>query len=127
MLLVHQFYLPVPETYCLKNAQEKEWYHYYCLDELNGIFLRFLTNNILDFSTGRGLQPPFLIFKNSNEHMVFNQIAEEQLVAIKHIPLSDIGKIAVNEKYKANDQSVIDPGFLDQISQFMVARQLKKA
>lgn len=113
-----KIYLPVPETQYLSDGDTEQWYHYYCLSGISGIFLQFLTDNHLSFSTGRGSKPPFLIFRDKDEQQAFDNLAQAKLKDITKISLSTVGRFAVNEKSKANDQSVIDPGFLDQISQF---------
>lgn len=121
-----RIYLPVPKTQHLSDGNNEQWYHYYCLKDLSGIFLQFLTDNQLSFSTGRGSQPPFLIFRDQHERRAFDNLAEAQLKEITKISLGYAGSSAVREKDKANDQSLIDPGFLDQISQFREAIQREK-
>jgi hypothetical protein len=65
-----------PSTNYLRVADNEYWYYYYDLSTWDGIFLQFLRNKKMDFSS-RGLGAPFLIFENSKEVKKFHNYLKE--------------------------------------------------
>lgn len=113
-----RIFLPVPKITRVSKDDFEGWYHYYTMHDLTGIFLKFLTDDTCSFSSGRILEPPFLIFKDNLEAREFKNKVIQHLRDIIHISPSGFAKTAKREKENANDKTPIDPIFLDQVHQF---------
>lgn len=78
--------LPVPE---LKNLNFKDihgsWFYYYTLDNMIGYFLQFLHIGRVIIDSGRGLYPPVLIFKDTEELESFVEYVKDNEKIINNI------------------------------------------
>ena len=61
--------LAVPKTEIVKLKEYQNWFYYYDLQELDGIFLQFLTNKLTRFHS-RSTVFPFVIFDNKLENKI---------------------------------------------------------
>ena len=67
--------LAVPKTEIVKLKEYQNWFYYYDLQELDGIFLQFLTNKLTRFHS-RSTVFPFVIFDNKLEKQDFINYVE---------------------------------------------------
>lgn len=108
--------LPVPETAYLDLPDRKQWYYYYVLDELSGIFLTFLTDKRYDLKS-RGTGAPFLIFKTEESRMEFDQYVLSNLDTLDKIEPGFWGQQAEKAMRRLGREYMINPLFLDKIQQ----------
>jgi len=119
-------HLPVPQVaYVSKNGIEG-WYYYFTKNAISGLFLKFLTRGTYSFSSGRGSEPPFLIFKDEMESKAFEDHVNQHLDDIIKLIPTTFAKMAKREKENANDTTPIDPIFMDQIHQYYASFQSGK-
>jgi len=108
--------LPVPETEYLQTADEKNWYHYYDLDSLRGLFLHLLTDGRYGL-TSRGSGAPFLLFASEEKRKRFNEYVLTNDAEFNKTKADHWGPVALKRLQRAGKESVIDPLFLDRIAQ----------
>lgn len=108
--------LPVPQSEYLHINDEDNWYHYYDLSSLEGMFLHLLTDGRYNF-VSRGTGAPFLLFKDEQARKDFNKYVIENSAELKNIEPTFLGKKALKTMTQAGNESVIDPLFLDQLKQ----------
>jgi schlafen family protein len=108
--------LPVPETEYVQLSDSEQWFYYYDLKELSGLFLCFLTDGKFDLRS-RGSYAPFILFKNveqHNEFLIELKRNEDQVFQVK----PDFWSLKAKKKMTGDKQSIIDPLFLSQVYQF---------
>jgi len=108
--------LPVPETAYIKLGEEEQWYYYYNLSELNGVFLAFLTEKKYDFRS-RGSGAPFLIFKTTDSQEAFEQYVKANVSELKQLESRFWAEQAIKRIKQAGMDYMTDPLFLDKIQQ----------
>ncbi len=108
--------LAVPKTAIVRLKEYENWFYYYNLEELDGIFLQFITNKLTHLHS-RGSAFPFVIFNNKIEIEEFIDYVvknENQFHKIKPDFWAEHAKDNMNKQDKG---SVIDPIFIDRITQ----------
>jgi len=108
--------LSVPDTEFIKINDTENWYYYYDLSKLNGKFLYFLSDRLLNLNS-RTSMFPFLIFKNDEEKNDFNRFLLANPKIIEKTEVSFHGKDAEKRMKLSNKKSVIDPLFIDKLLQ----------
>jgi len=121
-----RIYLPVPEIAYVSENGFEGWYYYFSMDEISGIFLKFLTNGTCSFSSGRMSEPPFLVFKDELESKAFEHHVSQHLDEIIKLTPTTFGKMAKREKDLISDTKPVDPIFMDQIKQYYTRFQPEK-
>ncbi len=109
--------LAVPKTVIVKLKDSNNWFYYYNLENLDGILLQFITNNLTKLHSFRSLVFPFVVFKNEHEKEDFiNYIInnEDELDKIEPDFWAENAKKEMNRQKK---HSPIDPIFIDKITQ----------
>ena len=106
----------VPKTAIVRLKDYHNWFYYYNLEELDGIFMQFMTNNLSHVHSSNDAFP-FVIFDNEIEKDTFiNYITENENLLDKIKP--DLwGEIARDNMKKEKKGSVIDPIFIDKVTQ----------
>jgi hypothetical protein len=108
--------LAVPKTAIVRLKEYHNWFYYYNLQELDGIFLQFMSDKLTHLHS-RSSAFPFVIFENESEKdrfINFVIVNEDDFHEIE----PDYGAIhAKNEMKKQQKGSVIDPIFIDRITQ----------
>lgn len=108
--------LPVPQTEYVRLSDSEQWFYYYNLKELQGIFLYFLTDGNLDLKS-RGSYAPFILFKNGQQHTEFiNLLKQEQEKVLKLEP--DFWSQQAKKRLTGDKDSVVDVLFLSKVYQF---------
>lgn len=108
--------LPVPQCEYLVIEMEDNWYYYYDLSSLEGLFLKFLTDGSYNLIS-RGTGAPFLLFRNEQERKDFNKYVLQNTAELARIETTFWGKQAFKAMKQAGNESVINPLFLDKIKQ----------
>lgn len=108
--------LAVPETAIVRLAKYENWFYYYDLEELDGIFLQFLTNKLLHLHS-RSSVFPFVIFCNKVEKEEFIDYVVNNEEEFHEIKPDFWAEDAKDRMKKEGKNSVIDPIFIDRITQ----------
>ena len=108
--------LPVPQCEYLVIETEDNWYYYYDLSSLEGLFLKFLTDGSYNLIS-RGTGAPFLLFRNEQERKDFNKYVLQNTAELARIETTFWAKQALKTMIQAGNESVINPLFLDKIKQ----------
>lgn len=76
-----RMHISAPKSHCIRNDINKDYYYYFDLSELEGIFHLFLTDGKIEKSA-RGDKCPFLFFKNKFELEQFDEyfIKNEEII-----------------------------------------------
>lgn len=109
--------LAVPKTKFVKLKDSNNWFYYYNLENLDGIFLQFITNNLTKLHSFRSSVFPFVVFKNEHEKEDFiNYIINNEDLLDKIEP--DYWAKHAKDEIKIQQKGfVIDPIFIDRITQ----------
>ncbi|MBF0406681.1 MAG: ATP-binding protein [Candidatus Riflebacteria bacterium] len=105
--------LPFPKTEIVRLKEYINWFYYYDLHELDGIFLQFMTNKLTHFHS-RSSVFPFVIFDNETERKDFIDYVvnnEDDFQKIKPDYWAEHAKDKIKKQEKG---SVI---FIDRITQ----------
>ena len=108
--------LAVPKTAIVRLKEYNNWFYYYDLQELDGIFLQFMTNKLTHFHS-RSSVFPFVIFDNETEREAFIDYVvnnEDDFHKIKPDHWAEHAKDVMKKQKKG---SKIDPFFIDRITQ----------
>lgn len=116
--------LPVPQSAYLRVDGEDNWYYYYDRSSNDGLFLHFLTDGNYNL-VSRGTGAPFLLFKDQDAKNDFNQYVLANSTELKNIEPTFWGQHALKRMTQTENESVIDPLFLDRIHQLYQAWILK--
>lgn len=108
--------LPVPETGHVPLSGAQQWFYYYTLTELSGLFLCFLTDGKLNLQS-RGSYAPIVIFRNTGQHTQFMSELKKQQEKVLEIE-PGFWSQEVKKKMTGDKNMVIDPLFLSQVYQF---------
>jgi len=107
--------LAVPEPKYIEINKSKNWYYYYCLDELNGIFLFFITDGLKNLNS-RSSGFSFIVFDKKEQIEYFNEFVKNNKEKISEIEPSFQAVSAKNEIERKKDYNpVIDPIFVDRM------------
>ena len=116
--------LPVPQSAYLRVDGEDNWYYYYDRSSNDGLFLHFLTDGNYNL-VSRGTGAPFLLFNDQDARNDFNQYVLANSTELKNIEPTFWGQHALKRMTQTENESVIDPLFLDRIHQLYQAWILK--
>ena len=108
--------LAVPKTAIVRLKDYHNWFYYYNLEELDGIFLQFMTNNLTHLHS-RNNAFPFVIFDNTAEKETFIDYITNNEDLIDKIEPDLWGELARDNMKKEKKGSVIDPIFIDKVTQ----------
>lgn len=108
--------LPVPQTEYIRLSGSEQWFYYYNLTELPGLFLHFLTDGNLNLKS-RGSYAPIIIFRNAEQHTQFMDEIKKQEAKILAIEPSFWSQ-EVKKKMTGDKNMVIDPLFVSRVHQF---------
>lgn len=108
--------LAVPKTAMVRLKEYKNWFYYYDLQELDGIFLQFMTNKLTHFHS-RSSVFPFVIFDNETERKDFIDYVINDEDNFHEIELNCWAEYAKDKMKEQEKGSVIDPTFIDRITQ----------
>ncbi|MEZ4889147.1 MAG: ATP-binding protein [Crocinitomicaceae bacterium] len=108
--------LAIPKIAIVRLKEYVNWFYYYDLQELNGIFLQFITNKLTHLHS-RNSAFPFVIFDNENERKEFIDYVVKNEDDLHNIDPDNWSKQAKSEMEKQDKSSVIDPIFIDKITQ----------
>ncbi len=108
--------LAVPKTEIVRLKEYENWFYYYDLQELDGIFLQFMTNKLTHFHS-RSSVFPFVIFDNETERKEFVNYVVNNEDDFHKIKPDYWAEHAKDEMKKQEKGSVIDPLFIDRITQ----------
>ncbi|MBA6316953.1 ATP-binding protein [Cellulophaga baltica] len=106
----------VPKTAIVRLKNYNNWFYYYNLEALNGIFLQFMTNN-LSHIYSRNNAFPFVIFDNETERDTFIDYVTKNENLLDEIKPDLWGEMAKDNMKKEKKGSVIDPIFIDKVIQ----------
>ncbi|MBX2895208.1 MAG: ATP-binding protein [Cyclobacteriaceae bacterium] len=109
--------LAVPETANVRLKEYENWFYYYDLQELNGIFLQFMTNKLTHLHS-RGSTFPFVLFDKKSEKAEFIDYVVNNEDTFHKIVPSYWGEHAKKEMKEQKKGLTIDPIFIDRITQF---------
>ncbi len=116
--------LPVPETKYIRLSNSEQWFYYYDISKLSGIFLHFLTNGKLDFQS-RGSYAPFIVFKDAAQQKEFIEVLKNNEEKVLALP-PDFWSQQAKKQMIGDKARVVDPLFIYQAYQFFLAFQLKR-
>lgn len=102
-----------PKTAHIWNGKHN-WFYYYDLSSLEGIFLYFLTQGRFNFSS-RGGGAPFLIFTNQEKFTEFKKYLESNLEELETVNPGSESEIAAERKQKESCNLPTDPIFLGKV------------
>lgn len=108
--------LAVPKTAIVRLKEYENWFYYYDLQELDGVFLQFMTNKLTHFHSMSSIFP-FVIFDNETERQEFIDYVvnnEDDFHKIKPDYWADHAKEKMKKQKKC---SVIDPIFVYRITE----------
>lgn len=108
--------LPVPKSQYIKLGKNDNWYYYFDLSKVNGIFLQFLSDRLTKFSS-RGATAPFLIFRNTEERELFNDYVVTNSDLLQEIDPGAWAQKAKKMMVQNKKPNNIDPIFIDKILQ----------
>ncbi len=108
--------LSVPETAYVKLKNSENWFYYYNLEELNGIFLYFMTNRLTHIHS-RYPVFPFVLFDNVGQLEKFKEYILANEATLEDIKPDIFAEFAKDKMKKQGKNSVIDPLFIDKIVQ----------
>lgn len=108
--------LAVPDTGVLKFDRSTNWFYYYDLQSLNGIFLQFLTDGFTRVHS-RNSAFPYVIFKNGLEKKEFIDYLSHHEDELLSFEASYQAKAAKDEMDKQQIKFGGDPIFIDQVTQ----------
>lgn len=106
----------VPTTAYVDTSKHKNWFYYYNLEELDGIFLFFLTNGLSNLYS-RSSVFPFAIFDNKQEFQKYMEYLKSDDNIIDSVEPEGYGVRAKNRMRREKKESVIDPIFIDKVMQ----------
>jgi len=107
---------PIPETEHVRLENNDNWFYSYNLENINGIFLYFLTDGLVNIDS-RGSGFPFVIFDNEAEKKDFMHYLEINDTILKDINPSHHAIHAGNIMMKEEKRSIVDVYFVDKIVQ----------
>ena len=108
--------LPYPEQRAVRVNNELQWFYYYDLSEIEGYFLRFITNNSFRLES-RGSMFPCPIFQNSTYLDSYVDFLVDDIKELIQIKPSYHAIGAIKRKERWNDKFPFDPIFQDQVYQ----------
>ena len=100
--------LAIPENGCVRIAGRSIWYMYYIMDSRNGAFLNFLTNGNFNFRS-RGSDGAFLLYKNLDERMEFEDYIANNTEKLDELAEPSIGSIIKERLESSGVHYVFDP------------------
>ena len=108
--------LSVPKTAYIRSKNDENWFYYYNLEELEGIFLYFLTNGLTHLYS-RYPVFPFVLVDNDEQLEKFKEyiLANENI--LNGIKPGIFAEFAKDKMKKQDKNTVIDPIFIDKIIQ----------
>ena len=106
----------VPKTAIVRLKDYQNWFYYYNLDELDGIFMQFMTNRLTHLHS-RSTAFPFVIFDNEEERETFIDYIVENEDLLHELEPDFWGEQAKDSMKKQKKGSVIDPIFIDKVTQ----------
>ncbi|MDP8314054.1 MAG: ATP-binding protein [Candidatus Celaenobacter antarcticus] len=108
--------LSVPKTAYVKLKNSENWFYYYNLEELDGIFLYFMTNGLTHLHS-RSPAFPFVLFNNKVQMKKFIEYLEANENNLNKIKPDFYAEHAKDRMKKQDKNSVIDPLFIDRVIQ----------
>ncbi len=108
--------LSVPKTAYVKLKNSENWFYYYNLEELDGIFLHFMTNGLTHLHS-RSSAFPFVLFNNEAQFKKFIEYLEANENNLNEIKPDFYAEHAKDRMKKQDKNSVIDPLFIDRVVQ----------
>lgn len=108
--------LAVPKTAIVKLKEYENWFYYYDMQELDGIFLYFVTNKLTNLHA-RSLVFPFVIFDSKSQQEEFIDYVANNEEGFHKIEPTYWAEHAKDEMKMQQKGSVIDPIFIDRITQ----------
>jgi hypothetical protein len=108
--------LAAPSPQYIRMGNYENWYYFFEKDDINGLFLYFMSNGF-QIMTSRSWQNPFILFKNKSERVAFNQYLENNVTTLDKITNTLSGNMAKDMMKKNKDESRIDPVFIDKVKQ----------
>jgi hypothetical protein len=103
----------VPTKERVKVGEEDNWYYYFNLNERNGLFQIFLSDNF-KYESSKGQSNPFITFKNDSEKMKFNQHLNTNAKNFNELE-HNYGKRVKEIMDQHNRSTQIDPIFVGKI------------
>lgn len=124
--------LPVPDTACPPHdpsfSSSDRGFYYYLLNDLKGLFLRFLRKGNLNLSSREFSPPPILIFENEKELNKFIEYVKKNRADIENIKLTELDlpnhnlehNLFSNRNYEkyADDRIEVNAVFIRRIYKF---------
>lgn len=108
--------LAVPQIANVKLKEYENWFYYYDLQELDGIFLQFMTDKLTHIQS-RSNVFPFVIFDNKLEKQEFIDYVINNEADFHKIKPNYSAERAKDKMNKQQKNSEIDPVFIDRITQ----------
>jgi len=108
--------LSLPKTASLRLKNDENWFYYYNLEELEGIFLYFLTNGLTHLHS-RCRVFPFVLFDNDKQLEKFKEYIVVNENVLNEIKPSIFAELAMDKMNKQGKYTEIDPIFIDKIIQ----------
>ena len=106
----------VPDIEIVKIKNTDNWFYYYVLNELKGLFLYFITDGITRLYS-RNSTFPYILFKDEIEKMEFKEYLESDKNIFDNIEQSNAGYLADSAILRENRNPTIDPIFIDKVLQ----------
>ena len=108
--------LPVPQNAYIRIGNSENWYYYYDLSSIEGVFLLYLTDASYSMIS-RGTGAPFILFENESLRKEFDEYLINNEAELNNIQVSFWGEQALKKMKQAGNDSVVDPFFLDKVKQ----------
>lgn len=109
---------PIPDSEHLKIDDENDnWYYYFDLSTKKGKFLIFLSNNLSNMES-RGVEAPFLVFKNKKEKERFNKYIRENKKEFKKTEPYFYSILARDKMIESKKRLTMDPIFAGKVYEF---------
>lgn len=111
-----RFEIGIPRAQSISLIQQSNWYYYFNLSSLDGIFHFFLRKGKID-QTSRGEKSPFLFFNNPQEQKQFDEYLVTNQEEFELLDI-DYSAIEAKEKMTKNGFNVnVDPFFMNKSKQ----------
>lgn len=108
--------LPVPQNAYIRIGNSENWYYYYDLSSIEGVFLLYLTDASYSMIS-RGTGAPFILFENESLRKEFDEYVINSEAELNNIQVSLWGEQALKKMKQVGNDSVVNPFFLDKVKQ----------
>lgn len=101
----------IPRNKFIKVGDQANWYFYFKLSEIDGLFHYWISNKLKDIGAARGGGSYFLCFKDDKDQNNFNDFLKSNLNTFDKINCKNLSNEVSNKMDIMKFESVIDPEF----------------